>query len=358
QLASPSFDVIVIEVWVALLCGARVVLPPPGPMSLQELGESLVEHKVTYLHLTPVLFNQMVDHQLKSMTGLRTLVSGGDAVSVSHATRALGSLPDVNVVCSYGPTENAVTTTCHRFAADDPVHYNAPIGRPLDNTQVYVLDRNLEPVPEGVIGELYAAGPGLAHGYLKRPALTAECFVPNPFSDLPGARMYRTGDLVRWRHNGVLDFVERRDAQVKVRGFRIELGEIEHCLANHPHVTACAAIVRPDPGGIKRVLAYATIGTDSEVSGLELRDYIRERLPGFMVPAAVRVMDEMPLLPSGKLDRRALPDPEGSDMVTATEYRPPSNADEERMANLWAELLSLERVGVNDDFFALGGHSL
>ncbi|MEM9488144.1 MAG: amino acid adenylation domain-containing protein, partial [Myxococcota bacterium] len=358
QTASPSFDATTLEVWSALLNGARLLLPPPGALSLHELGALLVEHRVTALFLTTALFNQMVDQQLDSLRGLRTLMAGGDVMSVPHVRRAAHSLTDTNVVCAYGPTENTVFTSC--FPVTDPtlLTHTAPIGRPLDNTQMFVLDRHLQLVPEGIPGELYVAGDGLARGYRHRPGLTAERFLPNPFAAEPGQRMYRTGDIVRQRPDGVLEFVGRRDGQVKVRGFRIELGEIEAALNAHPRVENGAVIVRPDPHGDKRILAYAVLSGDSAISGAQLRQDLGQRLPAFMVPSAVVVMDHFPLTGNGKLDRRALPEPDGDARVQPGQYTAPSTATERRLAALWSELLSVEQVGIHDDFFALGGHSL
>ncbi|MEM9493321.1 MAG: condensation domain-containing protein, partial [Myxococcota bacterium] len=279
-------------------------------------------------------------------------------MSPPHVRKAITSLPDTRMVCGYGPTENTLFTSC--YVAEEPNHVGSrvPIGRPIDNTQVYVLDRHLQPVPLGVTGELYAAGDGVARGYIGRPSLTAERFVPDPFASRAGARMYRTGDLVRWRPDGVLDFLGRSDNQVKIRGFRIELGEIEARLTDLPAVASGAVIIRGDTPDSRRILAYAVLADGHKVTGTELRARLHDRLPAFMVPSAVVVMDSFPLTPNGKLDRRALPDPDSTDLVDPRHYVAPRTEIEERLTALWTELLPVERIGIHDDFFALGGHSL
>ena len=258
-----------------------------------------------------------------------------------------------------------------------------PIGRPIDNTQLYVLDKNLRPVPVGVPGELLVGGVSLARGYLKRPGLTADRFVPNPFSDEPGARLYRTGDLVRYRADGNIEFLGRIDHQVKVRGFRIELGEIEAALGKYPAVQSAAVVAWGDKPGDKRLVAYVVMGEDtggrdtrdkdtgvaprdvpSAVEGGpaptvgELRRFLRQTLPEYMVPSIFVTLDALPLSPSGKVDRRALPAPEGGRPELEREYVPPRTPKEEQLAQMCATLLGVERVGVYDSFFDLGGHSL
>ncbi|MEM9493540.1 MAG: condensation domain-containing protein, partial [Myxococcota bacterium] len=262
------------------------------------------------------------------------------------------------VVNGYGPTENTVFTCCYRAAQLADIGRSVPIGHALNNTQVYILDRYLNPVPDGVSGELYAAGDGLARGYQRRPGLTAQRFLPNPFSVEPGARMYRTGDIVCRRPNGVIEFIGRSDGQVKVRGFRIELGEIESALSSRPEVTNSAAIVRTDAHSIKQILAYVVLTPSATVTGGQLRDALRDSLPAFMLPTVITVMDSLPLTPNGKLDRRALPDPVATNRLGHSQYVAPRTETEVLIATRWSEFLAVDTVGLHDDFFALGGHSL
>jgi acyl carrier protein len=221
-----------------------------------------------------------------------------------------------------------------------------------------VLDRSLRPVPIGVAGELYIGGAGLARGYLRRPGLTAERFIPDPFSNRPGGRLYKTGDLVRYRSNGSLDFLGRNDEQVKVRGFRIELGEIEAVLRQHSGVREAAVVTREDTPGEKRLVAYVVPEPEMPLTLGQLNHYLQARLPHYMIPAPIVTLEQLPLSPNGKLDRRALPAPEADLLDREARYMPPRNAVEEVLAGVWAEVLRVERVGIYDDFFSLGGHSL
>ncbi|HEU0078052.1 MAG TPA: AMP-binding protein, partial [Longimicrobiaceae bacterium] len=253
----------------------------------------------------------------------------------------------------YGPTEATVWSTFHLCRADEDG--DPPIGGPIPNTRVYVLDGSGEPAPVGVAGELYVGGAGVARGYLGRPGLTAERFVPDPFGGEPGARRYRTGDLARWRSDGELEFLGRTDFQAKVRGYRIEPGEIEARLLEHPGVREAVVLARADASGDRRLVAYyvAAESVDAE----RLRAHLSERLPEYMVPAAFAWLEALPLTPSGKVDRTALPAPEG-DAYARRGYEAPEGETEQALAEIWAELLRVERVGRWDHFFELGGHSL
>jgi amino acid adenylation domain-containing protein len=356
QLAPLSFDASTLEIWGALCNGGRLVLAPSEPPSPAELGRLITRHGVTTLWLTAGLFHQMVDEEPASLRGLSQLLAGGDALSPSHVRRALAALPDGTLINGYGPTENTTFTCCH-VITDAAADASVPIGRPIGNTTVVLLDRAGRPVPVGVPGELYTGGDGLARGYLDRPDLTAERFVPSALTgaqEEAGARLYRTGDLARRRADGTLDFLGRIDRQVKIRGFRIEPGEIEAALLTHPGVQEALVEAR-DIAGNKALVAY--VAGEEPPSTAELRSFLGERLPGFMVPAAWIFLPALPLTANGKVDRKALAAlrPERSGAEAARAPRKPA---EELLAGIFAEVLEVERVGLEDNFFALGGHSL
>ena len=360
HLAPLAFDASTLEIWGPLCNGGRLVLAPDGPISLGELGRLLVRHGVTTLFLTTSLFNQMVDEGIADLRGVAQLLTGGEVTSPAHVRRALAGLPGTSLVIAYGPTENTTFTTCHPLAPEAAPQAAVPIGRAIANTSVYVLDREGRPVPPGLPGELCAAGDGLARGYLGRPELTAERFVPNPWSGRPGDRLYRTGDLVRWRPDGALDFLARIDRQVKIRGFRIEPGEIEATLAAHPAVAACAVTVRGRAGEERSLAAWfaAATGTPPATAD-ELRSWLAVRLPAYMVPATITTLAALPLTASGKLDRQALARLPAADLAPHAAGLPaPETALERRLAALWSEVLGRQPIGRHDDFFALGGHSL
>jgi amino acid adenylation domain-containing protein/non-ribosomal peptide synthase protein (TIGR01720 family) len=356
QVVNVAFDVSTFEIWGPLVNGGRVVVFPGRP-ALDDLAAAIARHGVTTLWLTSGLFHQMVQERLEALRPLRRLLAGGDALSPVAVRRALEGLPGCTLINGYGPTENTTFTTCHAMTAaelaDERLAATVPIGKPIRGTRVHVLDEALEPVPLGVWGELYAGGDGVARGYLARPALTAERFVPDPWGR--GGRLYRTGDLVRWRPDGVLEFLGRRDGQVKVRGHRVELGEIETALAGHPAVREAVVVLREDRPGDRRLAAYVTAVSGAAADPAELRSHLAARLPEPFVPAAFMILDRLPLTPNGKVDRRALPPPED---VAAEPYVPPATPVEEWLTALCAELLGRERVGVKDNFFTLGGHSL
>jgi len=356
QCSTVSFDASTFEIWGSLLNGARLALLPAGPPSLTELGQALKRHQVTTLWLTAGLFHLMVDNHLEDLRSVRQLLAGGDVLSVPHVRKVFTELRHCRVINGYGPTENTTFTCCYPLMDLNRVNGSVPIGFPISNTTVYVLDRYLNPTPIGVPGELYIGGDGLARGYLGQPNLNAEKFVSDPFSDLSDARLYRTGDMVRFRASGEIEFIGRIDNQVKVRGFRIELGEIEAALAEHPTVREAVVVARKDEGD-KHLAAYLTTAAGKEIAIDELRTFLQQKLPGHMVPSVFVVLESMPLTPMGKVDRKALPLTNGFKPKTK-EF---SNAGDElelKLTRIWERVLNVRPVGMDDNFFELGGHSL
>ncbi len=256
QLAPISFDASTFEIWGALLNGAKLVVMPPAPPSLEEIGSAIRDHSVTTLWLTSGLFNAMIDERLPDLRPLRQLLAGGDVLSVPHVRKALRELTGTRLINGYGPTESTTFACCHTIAPDAPLDGSVPIGKPIANTTAYILDAQLQPVPIGVAGELFIGGDGLARGYWRRPELTSERFIADPFSSEPNGRLYQTGDLARWRGDGTIEFLGRADSQVKLRGFRIELGEIENALRQQSDVLDAAVAVREDAPGEKRLVGY------------------------------------------------------------------------------------------------------
>ncbi|WP_432587792.1 amino acid adenylation domain-containing protein [Streptomyces sp. HD1123-B1] len=345
QAVSPSFDVSLADLAMTLLSGAALVLPDGhGAPVGAELAALLRDRDITHFQLTAGALATVPDTDLPA---LRTVAVGGEPCAPDQVARWSAGRRMVN---AYGPSEATVAATLSRPLAGA---VRAPIGRPVWNTRVYVLDDRLAPVPAGVAGELYIAGAGLARGYLNRPVLTAERFVADPFGG-PGERLYRTGDVVRWRDDGELEFVGRADDQVKVRGFRIELGEIEAALAAHPKVDRAAVAVRPDEHGRDRLIGYAVARGGRPPGPEALRAHLAARLPAYMVPAALMTLDELPLTANGKVDRAALPEPR----LGGGGGREPRDAKERLLCALIGELLGVERVGPDDGFFELGGDSI
>jgi amino acid adenylation domain-containing protein len=360
---NPSFDVSTLEVWAPLLNGGCiVVISQKTLLDPAAFSRALEQQAVTILWLTVGLFNQYAHILQKQFAGLRYLMSGGDVLDPTVVARVLSSHAPQHLLNGYGPTESTTFTTTYEIAAVREDGSSIPIGRPISNTQVYILDAQGEPVPVGVVGELYIGGAGVALGYLNRPELTAEKFVQDPFSGEAGARMYRTGDLARWLRDGNIEFLGRNDFQVKIRGFRIELGEIEARLAKHPAVREAVVIAREETPGDKRLVAYYTTslndGSEANAPSAEqLRAFLSANLPEYMVPAAFMALEAWPLTSNGKLDRRALPAPE-MDFHAVHSCEPPQGDVETMLAAIWAETLRLDQVNRHDDFFRLGGHSL
>ena len=358
HLSPLSFDASTFELWGALLNGGRVVLLPPGPPGLAEIGEAIRRNGVTTLWLTAGLFHLMVDERVDDLKPLRQLLAGGDVLSPEHVIKARRALPGCRIVNGYGPTENTTFTCCYTVVDEQELNPSVPIGRPIANTRVYVLDAHLKPVPVGVVGELYAGGDGVACGYLHRPQLTTERFIPDSFSGKPGARLYRTGDLARWRAEGNLEFVGRFDQQIKIRGFRVEGGEIESVLGTHPGVSNCAVVVQQDRAGDKCLAAFLVARDGAALSVDALRSWLGQKLPDYMIPSRFVVMEALPLMPNGKLDRKALTKLNKVELAADTDAMSPRNELESKLVAIWQDVLRLDQVGIHDDFFALGGHSL
>ncbi|HEX7978161.1 MAG TPA: amino acid adenylation domain-containing protein, partial [Gemmatimonadaceae bacterium] len=367
SFAPLNFDASTLEIWGALLNGGRLVVFPEQTSSLDDLAAVIAEQGVTTLWLTAALFHQMVDTHLEALRPLRQLLAGGDVLSVPHVRRVRTALPSVRLVNGYGPTENTTFTCCHRIGAPDAIEGTVPIGRPIANTTVYILDERGQSVPVGVTGRLFTGGDGLARGYLHRPELTSERFVRNPFatgltsSDATDARMYDTGDLARWRADGTIEFLGRADQQLKIRGYRIEPAEIEAAMRRDERVREAVVIGREDVPGDKRLVAYVVPkdGAGEAASFVEsMRASLRQALPAYMVPSAFVTLSALPLTSSGKVDRRRLPAPELDRDALSRPYVAPTSAAERTLAEIWSAVLRVKRVGLDDNFFELGGDSI
>jgi amino acid adenylation domain-containing protein len=390
QYHSLSFDFSTWEIFETLLCGACLyVVPALIARDVEALADRLRRAQITMLNMTPAQFSALsAQVHPRALASLRRLVLGGEALPPALAQRAAQLLPrGCRLYNEYGPTETTISSAILPITLAAAARYadcpSMPIGRPIGNSQIYLLDRRLHPVPIGVVGDLYIGGVGLARGYLNRPDLTAERFVPNPFLKTTddqrraahGARLYRTGDLARSLGDGVIAFLGRVDQQVKLRGYRIEPGEIAAVIAQHPAVRAATVVVREEMGDDKRLVAYVvptnderrTTNTESDPSSFvlrpssmagELRAFLAARLPAYMLPATFVLLDALPLTPSGKVDRKALPLPPADRSGLTAPFAAPQTPAEELLANLWAQLLRIERLGRDDNFFELGGHSL
>ena len=362
QLAPTSFDAATLELWAPLLHGGRCVLFPNDELTTASLGKALRQGPVDTLWLTASLFNLTIDEKPEILTGVQQLLVGGEALSVPHVRRAFDQLPGTRLINGYGPTESTTFACCFPITQKPGARAGSiPIGRPISNTTVFVLDRNMALAPFGVPGELFIGGDGLARGYLARPGLTAERFVPNPFQGT-GSRLYRTGDLVRYQKDKNIAFLGRVDHQVKIRGFRIEPGEVEHGLANHESVRQAAVVLRSTPSGNKRLVAFVEPvegyrETNSANLQKVLTAYLSGKLPEYMVPASIEIVTTMPLSPNGKVDRDRLPDADGRP-ENKEGFVAPETATEKALADLWMDVLGLETISMHDNFFQLGGDSI
>ena len=356
QVAPISFDAATFEIWGALLNGAKVVMiSRETVLSPQEFVNSLQTEGITTLFLTTALFNQMVQSEPLAFQSLRLLLFGGEAVDPRKVRQVLELGAPEQLLHVYGPTENTTFSTWYHVELVEQNAETIPIGRPIANTQTYILNSDLQLVPIGVRGELYVGGAGLAREYLNRPQLTADRFITNPF--VHGECLYKTGDQARYLPDGNIEFLSRIDNQVKIRGFRIELGEIEAILSQHEDVQACVVIAREDNPGNKRLVAYIVPQPEQTPTMTALRQFLSEKLPDYMVPSAIVILETLPLTPNGKIDRRALPVPESRTGIEIAIVLPRTPI-EEKLALIWAQVLRVERVGIHDNFFSLGGDSI
>ncbi len=348
-----SFDIAVLELLLPLTVGARIeLLTRDIAADGARLAERLNRGDVTFLQATPATWRLLLEGGWQGTPSL-TMLCGGEALPRSLADRLVGKGKALWNL--YGPTE---TTIWSSLAPVEPGEGSVPIGRPIANTQLYVLDARMRPVPVGVTGELYIGGQGVARGYYCRPTMTAERFLPDPFGKSSGGRVYRTGDLARWRADGMLECLGRADHQVKIRGFRVELGEIEAALTRHPAILEAVVIAREDSTGEKALVAYYAPRTGMPAAVNELRAWLLAALPEYMIPSFFVTLDALPLTPNGKVDRNALPDPDQNRPDSAAPYVPPRGPIEDALVETWKELLAIDRIGVHDNFFELGGHSL
>jgi amino acid adenylation domain-containing protein len=358
--SSISFDLTVTSLYPALMSGGQVELLAED-VGAQNLLAALRRAKqrdlvkITPAHLE-ALGLQLSSEEVKGMT--RTFVIGGENLLAESLRLWREFAPDTRLINEYGPTETVVGCCIYEVNAEDPLNGSVPIGRPIANAQLYILNESLEPVPPGVMGELYIAGAGVGRGYLNRPELTRERFLPDPFSADSEARMYKSGDLARYREDGVIEYLGRADNQVKVRGYRIELGEIESVLASCPAVQSCVVLAREDMPGDKQLIGYLVPRSGASPTIEELQVFLRDRLPDYMVPAKFVYLDSFPLTHNGKVDRKALPAPSHEEKQPDLDEARPRNAVEEKLAGIWMELFKVKSIGIHDDFFDLGGHSL
>ncbi len=357
QFAPLAFDASTFEIWGCLLNGGTLVVAPPHIPSLDELGRWIQENQVTTLWLTSSLFQQMVDGPLHLLSGVKQLLAGGDRLPSRHVREFLSKNRTCQLINGYGPTENTTFTCCYQIISGKAIGESVPIGRPVANTQVYLLDSRLRPAPAGVPGELYIGGDGLADGYLNAPEWTAAQFVPNPFDPAPGSRLYRSGDIARYRPDGVIEFLGRRDGQVKIRGFRIEPGEIEERLLQHPALSQAAVAVRTYTSGEKYLAAYLIGGRGRLPAADELREFLERTLPEPMLPRSFTFLPSFPLNANGKVDRARLPAPE-LPLERERVRCGPRTPVEAELARIWRELLGLHADGIRDSFFHVGGSSL
>jgi pristinamycin I synthase-3/4 len=364
QLASFSFDASVRDLLGPLTTGAKIVI-----LSDQALHDPLLilksirqYHVTAILSIVPTLLRNLLitdESEEEPFHTLRLMLISGETLHWHDWEKAKAVLGEqLRLVNQYGPTECTMTSSYYPLIQPDNDGVDVPIGRPIPNAFFYLLDDHLNPVPAGVTGNVYIGGVGLARGYAQQAGLTAQMFIPHPFSQEPGARLYKTGDLARFRPDGTILFLGRRDNQVKLRGIRIELAEIETVLRQHPQISDTAVTLHEDTEGDHQLIAYIVLRSGETLSTSDLRNTLHSQLPAYMIPSAFFYIETLPRLPNGKLDRQALPAPDGERPTLATAFIAPQTPVEEQLAEIWADVLRLSRVGIHDDFFELGGHSL
>ncbi|MGK0188016.1 MAG: amino acid adenylation domain-containing protein [Verrucomicrobiales bacterium] len=358
-MAAPvSFDASTFEIWGPLLNGGRLAVLPAGTPSLKGIGDAVRDFNVTTLWLTAELFQLMVEERLEDLTGIKQLLAGGDVLPKEQVSKALSALGDgARLINGYGPTESTTFTTCHSIKVADLERSSIPIGRPIPHTQTYILDADLQPVPVGVRGQLYIGGEGLATGYLHLPEMTNERFIANPFSSDPASRLYASGDICRWLADGKIEFAGRGDSQVKIRGFRIEPGEVEAIIGAIPAVSRAVVVVAGEGAGDKRLIAYVCPADGMQLTDKSLRQHTADHLPSYMTPSSFVILKKFPVTANGKIDYRALPAVDVVDDLVAEKVEPTTDT-QHRLVALWQDVLEIDRIGVTDDFFAIGGHSL
>jgi amino acid adenylation domain-containing protein len=356
MLSSLSFDSSVAGIFWTLLSGGELWLPPEGAeKNVARIAEFVRHGGITHLLALPSLYRSLLLHSTNNeLASLRTVIVAGEPCSADLVTAHFHQLPDARLFNEYGPTE--MTVWCTVYEASRTRRYSSvPIGNPLPHLNAHILNSQMEPVDRGEVGELYMGGPQVARGYLYRPDLTAERFLPDPFAKLPGARLYRTGDLARCTAEGEIDFLGRTDQQVKIRGYRIELGEIESALRQHPQVREVAVAGKKDREDRQRLVAYL-VPWEGTIDPTALRSFLRQALPEYMIPATYVSLGALPLNPNGKLDRQALPEPGTAESQNS--YIAPRTQVEQKLAQIWSDLLGVQRVGMHDNFFELGGDSI
>jgi amino acid adenylation domain-containing protein len=354
MLAPYAFAVSTYELWVPLLHGGHLVLAPPGHLDVGTLRELIAEHELSAVHVTAGLFRVVADEAPGCFAGVREVLTGGDVISAKAVRLVLQACPDTVVRATYGSSELSLFVLSSPMRAPYSMGPVVPVGRGLDNVRLYMLDEQLRPLPPGEVGDLYVAGSRLARGYYRRPGVTAERFVADPFGG-GGQRMFRTGDQVRVRQDGLIEFVGRSGDQVKIRGYRVELAEIESVLASYHGLAHAVVVARAVEDGEKRLIAYVVPPGANTVDIDGLRAHAKDLLPEYMVPSAFVTLDSLPLTPNGKVDREALPEP--AEEAPAA-YRAPQTARQELLCSLFAEVLGVPRVGLDDSFFDLHGESL